>query len=407
MSGIVPIEGSVCAPQGYRAAGVAAGIKPSGNRDVALIVSDHLAAAAAVFTQNRVCGAPVQVSRAHVAGGQIRAVAVNAGCSNVCTGTRGLEDARRMAALAAELVSTDSDRVLPDHILVASTGVIGRFLPMERVEAGLRSAAAALAPDGDANAALAIMTTDTYPKEAAVEVSVAGGRFRIGGICKGSGMIAPNMATMLAFVTTDAEVNSALLQELLEKVADRTFNCVTVDGDTSTSDTLAVLANGRSGVRIEPGTPEEDAFGAGLEEVCRRLSRELARDGEGATKLVEVRVTGARSEAEAHIAAKAIANSLLVKTALFGNDPNWGRILCAAGYAGVDLDPNRTALTLCGISLVRDGTPVPFDEPTASRAMQEKEIGLILDLGAGAGAASVWTCDLSYDYVKINAEYTT
>ncbi|MBM3459625.1 MAG: bifunctional ornithine acetyltransferase/N-acetylglutamate synthase, partial [Armatimonadetes bacterium] len=219
--------------------------------------------------------------------------------------------------------------------------------------------------------------------------------------------IAPNMATMLAFLTTDADVPAPLLQTLLAAEADRTFNCMTVDGDTSTSDTLAILANGASGVVVGEGTPEAEAFRAGLFTLCSRLSRELARDGEGATKLVQVEVTGAVSEAEARQAARAIANSLLVKTALFGNDPNWGRILCAAGYSGAQLDPNAVELTLCGVPLVRAGCPVPFDEETTSRAMREKEIGMVLDLGVGEAAIQVWTCDLSYDYVKINAEYTT
>lgn len=397
-----PLSGSVTAPRGFSAAGVAAGIKPSGNPDVALIVSDRPAHAAAVFTTNKVCAAPVLVSREHLADGTARVIAVNAGCANACTGELGLQNARRMAEMAAELTGA-----APAEVVVASTGVIGRHLPMDRLEAGLRKAAAELDPEGGPSAARAIMTTDTRPKEMAVEVAVEGGTLRIGGICKGSGMIAPNMATMLAFLTTDAEVAPALLQESLRQVVDQTFNCVTVDGDTSTNDTLAILANGASGVSIAAGTPAYEAFFTGLLAVCTHLAKELARDGEGATKLVDVVVSGARSEAEARQVGLSIANSPLVKTALFGNDPNWGRILCAAGYSGVDLDPNRLALTVCGVSLVEGGAPVPFDEAATSAAMKVPEVRVHLDLGLGEESATVWTCDFSYDYVRINAEYTT
>ncbi|HEU4754471.1 MAG TPA: bifunctional glutamate N-acetyltransferase/amino-acid acetyltransferase ArgJ [Armatimonadota bacterium] len=395
------MTGSVCAPKGFRAAGVAAGIKPSGNPDVALIVSDRPAAAAGVFTTNRVCAAPVLVSREHLRGGHARAIAVNAGNANACTGEEGMRAARRMASLTAGLLGAR-----PEEVLVASTGVIGRPLPLERVERGLREAVAALQPDG-ASAARAIMTTDTRPKEVAVEVPVDGDSIRIGGICKGSGMIAPNMATLLAFVTTDAEVWPEILQAELRSAVEQTFNCVTVDGDCSTNDTLLLLANGLSGVRIIPGSPAQSAFSEGLLHVCTHLAKELARDGEGATKLVEIRVSGARSASAARKVGLSIANSPLVKTALFGNDPNWGRILCAAGYSGVALDPNRLALTVCGIPLVREGEPLPFDEAATSTALKVPEVLVHLDLGQGKAHATVWTCDLSYDYVRINAEYTT
>ncbi|MFN3648645.1 MAG: bifunctional glutamate N-acetyltransferase/amino-acid acetyltransferase ArgJ [Armatimonadota bacterium] len=402
MPEIAPVPGSICAPQGFRAAGVAAGIKPSGNPDVVLIVSDRPAAAAAVFTTNQVCAAPVLVSREHVAGGRLRAIAVNAGNANACTGEQGLRDARRMAELTAELIGA-----APAEVLVASTGVIGRPLPIERLERGLRDAAARLRPDGGSEAARAIMTTDTRPKETAVEVVLDGRPVRIGGICKGSGMIAPNMATMLAFLTTDAEAEPAVLDALLRDAVERTFNCVTVDGDTSTNDTLAILANGASGVRVPASGPACEAFRNGLLAVCEHLAKELARDGEGATKLVEIRVTGARTPAEARQVALSIGNSPLVKTALFGNDPNWGRILCAAGYAGVPLDPARLRLDVAGVPLVRDGAPVPFDEPATSAAMKVAELPVELDLGLGPAEGRVWTCDLTYDYIRINAEYTT
>lgn len=395
------LAGSVCAPRGFRAAGVAAGIKPSGNPDVALIVSGVPASAAALFTTNRFASAPVLVSREHLRGGVARAVAVNSGCSNACTGEQGVRNARRMAEITAGLVGCR-----PEEVQMASTGVIGRQLPMDRIEAGLRQAHACLGPDGS-SAARAIMTTDTRPKEAAVEVASAGRTFRIGGIAKGSGMIAPNMATMLAYVTTDAAVEPGLLHEVLAAVAERTFHCLTIDGDTSTSDTLLVLANGESGVEVSRDGPHLDAFREGLQAVCLTLTRELARDGEGATRLIEVRVSGLRTFAEARSVGLAIGNSPLVKTAFFGNDPNWGRILCAAGYAGVAFDPDRVSLTLCGVPVVRHGTPLPFDEEAVSQAMKAPENVLEVVFGEGEAAASIWTCDFSYDYVRINAEYTT
>jgi glutamate N-acetyltransferase/amino-acid N-acetyltransferase len=402
MAEFFEIPGSVCAPQGFRAAAVAAGIKPSGNPDITLIVSDRPAAAAGLFTRNRVVAAPVQVSREHLADGSARAIAVNAGNANACTGADGMAAARRMAEHTARLLEID-----PREVLVASTGVIGRPLPIDRVEAGLTAAAAALSPDGGPAAARAIMTTDTRPKEIAVEVAVDGGTFRLGGICKGSGMIQPNMATMLAFLTTDAEIWPEVLQSALAGAVEQTFNCVTVDGDTSTNDSLFLLANGASGVRIAPGSPAYQAFCDGLLHVCTYLAKELARDGEGATKLVEIQVGGARTPSQARKVGKSIANSPLVKTALFGNDPNWGRILCAAGYSGVAIDQDRLALTLCGYPLVREGEPVEYDEATVSRAMRAPEVLIQLELGQGSAASTVWTCDFSYDYVRINAEYTT
>ena len=402
MSQLQVVPGGVCAPKGFRAAGVAVGIKPSGNPDVAVLVSDSPATAAAVFTTNRVCAAPVIVSREHVADGRARAVAVNAGCANAVTGEGGMADARRMAAVTAGLLD------LPvDEVLVASTGVIGRRLPMDRLENGLRTAAAALTSDGGDAAAQAIMTTDTRPKSISVQIETPEGPIRVGGMCKGSGMIAPNMATMLAFVTTDAVATPEYLQTLLGDITSRTFNCVTVDGDCSTNDSLFLLANGASGVHAEPGSPAGEALHQAVEHVCTHLARELARDGEGATKLVAVRVRGAETALEARQVARSIANSPLVKTALFGNDPNWGRILCAAGYSGVALDPSRVALELCGIPLLRNGEPLPFDIPAASAAMKVPELEMVLDLGAGSAEATVWTCDFSYDYVRINAEYTT
>jgi glutamate N-acetyltransferase / amino-acid N-acetyltransferase len=396
------IPNAICAPEGFRAAGVAAGIKTAGP-DIALIVSDAPAHAAAVFTTNRVQAAPIQVCREHLSasGGRARAIVVNSGNANACTGARGLEDARRMAALAGAALGFPAQEVL-----VASTGIIGHPLPMEKLEAGIPAAAAALSRDaGPATAA--IMTTDLAPKTAAVQFEIAGRPVRVGGTCKGSGMIGPHLATMLAFLTTDADVWPEVLQPALAGVAARTFNCTTVDGDTSTNDTLAILANCRSGVQVRPGSPALRAFEAALEQVCTELAKALARDGEGATKLIEIRVRGGRTVAEAHRIAMTMANSPLVKTAFFGNDPNWGRLMMAAGRAGVRFDPSRAALWIGDVQLVRAGEPLPFDHAQAVATLKQPEVTTTLELAEGAATARVWTCDFSYDYVRINAEYHT
>jgi glutamate N-acetyltransferase/amino-acid N-acetyltransferase len=396
------IPNSICAPDGFRAAGVAAGIKTAGP-DVALIVSDHPANAAAVFTTNRVQAAPIHVCREHLRAthGHARAIVVNAGNANACTGVQGLADARRMAALAGEAVGVPAEQVL-----VASTGIIGHHLPMEKIEAGVREAARSLEPTADP-AAAAIMTTDLVPKTAAVQFELGGKLVRVGGICKGSGMIGPHLATMLAFLTTDADVWPEVLQPALAAVAARTFNCTTVDGDTSTNDMLAILANGRSGVPVRPGSPALRAFEGALEQVCTSLAKALARDGEGATKLIEIQVRGARTAADARRIAMTMANSPLVKTAFFGNDPNWGRLMMAAGRAGVRFDPDRVALWIGDVQLVRDGEPLPFDAQQAVAALKQPEVTTTLELAEGAAAARVWSCDFSYDYVRINAEYHT
>src|SRR5438876_3008618 len=370
------IPNAVCAPDGFRAAGVAAGIKTAGS-DVALIVSDYPAHAAAVFTTNRFQAAPILVSREHLRAthGEARAIVVNSGNANACTGAQGMADARRMAALAGQALDISAEQVL-----VASTGIIGHALPMEKLERGIPAAAAALAPDA-APAAAAIMTTDLVPKTAAVEYEFGGRVVRVGGICKGSGMIGPHLATMLAFLTTDADVWPEVLQPTLAAAAARTFNCTTVDGDTSTNDTLAILANGRSGVAVRPNSPALRAFEAALEQVCTALARALARDGEGATKLIEIHVRGARAATDARRIAMTIANSPLVKTAFFGNDPNWGRLMMAAGRAGVRFDPNRAALWIGDVQLVRQGEPLPFDVTAAVAAMKQPEVRTTLELG--------------------------
>jgi glutamate N-acetyltransferase/amino-acid N-acetyltransferase len=396
------IPNAICAPEGFRAAGVAAGIKSAGP-DVALIVSDFPAHAAAVFTTNRVQAAPILVTREHLRAthGRARAIVVNSGNANACTGAQGLEDARRMATLAGQALDVPAEQVL-----VASTGIIGHALPMDRLNEGIQAAAAALATDA-APAAAAIMTTDLVPKAAAVEYEFGGQVVRVGGICKGSGMIGPHLATMLAFLTTDADVWPEVLQPALAATAARTFNCTTVDGDTSTNDTLAILANGRSGAAVRPNSPALHAFEAALEQVCTELSRALARDGEGATKLIEIQVRGARNAADARRIAMTMANSPLVKTAFFGNDPNWGRLMMAAGRAGVRFDADRAALWIGDVQLVRQGEALPFDHAAAVTAMKQPEVSVTFELAEGASSARVWTCDFSYDYVRINAEYHT
>ena len=389
---------------GFRAAGVRCGIKRRG-LDLALIASEGPAAAAGVFTRSTVVGAPVELSRARVRRGRARVIVANSGVSNVAMGERGRADAREMTAAAARAVGC-----APEEVLVASTGVIGHPLPIARIREGLPRAVRALRGDGLGAAARAIMTTDTVPKIAALHTRIDGRRVTLAGIAKGAGMIEPNLATMLSFLVTDAAVAPPLLRRLLAEACRKSFNRLTVDGETSTSDTVLILANGRAG-----HTPLRDAASAGarrfagaLAELSESLARQLARDGEGATKLVTVRVAGARSAAEAERAARRIANSMLVKTALFGGDPNWGRILQAVGAARVRIVLARAEVRLAGVVVWRRGVPTgAAARARAARALRGREIEVAVDLGAGRHANTVWTCDLSYDYVRINAEYTT
>jgi glutamate N-acetyltransferase/amino-acid N-acetyltransferase len=399
---ITPVPGGITAPRGFRAAGVAAGIKASGAPDVALIVPDTPAAAAALFTTNRVQAAPVTVSREHLAssGGRVSAVLVNSGCANACTGTDGLRVARESAAIVGEQIGCP-----PDSVLVASTGVIGVALGLDKLRAGIARAHAALAADGHA-AAVAIMTTDTGPKEHAVRVETADGAFHVGGMAKGAGMIEPLLATMLAFVTTDADVAPAMLQRLLADVADRTFNAITVDGECSTNDTLIALASGASAT-ARAGNQHEQALAAGIEAVCRELALMIVRGGEGATKLVAVRVRGAESAAAAKQVARTVANSPLVKTAVHGGDPNWGRLLAAAGRAGVPFDVGRARVRIGPVVLFREGRPFDDEAPRAADYLRGTDLEVEIDLGGGASEATVWTCDLSAEYVRINGEYRT
>jgi len=390
---------------GFRAAGVRCGIKKAG-LDLALFVSDVPAAAAGVFTRSSVCGAPVALSRERVRRGRARGVVANSGCSNVAMGAAGARAAAEMARLAAQALGC-----APEEILVASTGVIGRPLPIAKLRAGLPEAAAALSPAGFGRAARAIMTTDTFPKLATARARIGARTVTVGGIAKGSGMIEPDMATMLAFLFTDAAIAPPFLRAALREAADATFNRVTVDGETSTSDSVVLLANGLAGHALLRGPASGGAgrFETALGEVAESLARDLARDGEGATKLVTVSVSGAARAAEAERAARRIANSLLVKTAVFGADPNWGRILQTVGAARVKLRLGRTRVDLAGVTVFRHGAPTgpAAVARAAARLRRSRDVEIAVDLGAGRAAARVWTCDLSYDYVRINAEYTT
>lgn len=396
------LSGGVTAPSGFRAAGVSAGIKANGNLDLALIVSDTPATAAAVFTINRAQAAPVTLSREHLqqSGGTVRAIIVNSGCANACTGEAGMQVARGMAAETARLVNCPVEQVL-----VASTGVIGVDLSLDKIRQGLPAAMNRLHAGGGADAARAIMTTDPFPKEAAATITIGGKAVTIGGIAKGSGMIEPMMATMLGFVTTDAGVAPALLARALREAVNDSFNAITVDGECSTNDCVMLLANGASGAVVDDDNYRE--FVKGLSSVCRELAMGIVRGGEGATKLVTVNVTGAASAADARICAKAIANSPLVKTAIHGGDPNWGRLIAVAGRAGVPFELNRAAVTIGSIVLFENGKP--HDELAAAAAdyLKGKDLTVGVHLGAGVASSTVWTCDLSAEYVRINADYRT
>jgi glutamate N-acetyltransferase/amino-acid N-acetyltransferase len=397
-------KGGVVRVPGFRAAGVHAGIKSRG-LDLALIASDVPASVAGVFTTSTVVGAPVELCRARVARGRARAVVVNSGCSNVAMGARGRRDARGMAAEAGRALA-----VAPRDVFVASTGVIGEPLPMPRVRRGIRRAAGALAPAGLSRAARAIMTTDTFPKLASATARIDGRDVTVAGIAKGSGMIEPDLATMLSFLLTDAAASPGFLRRALRDAADASYNRLTIDGEGSTSDTVLLLANGAAGNTPLRSARSRDAaaFGEALHAVATALARDLARDGEGATKLIDVQVTGARTAAQAERAARRIANSVLVKTAVFGGDPNWGRILQTLGAARTELALDRAEVRLCGVTVFGHGAASgPAARRRAARRLRAPEVEIAVDLGRGRQRARVWTCDLTYDYVKINAEYTT
>jgi glutamate N-acetyltransferase/amino-acid N-acetyltransferase len=398
------VDGGVTAPAGFRAAGVYCGIKKNtAALDLALVAAESPVAAAAVFTTNRAVAAPVVVSREHLqqSGGRAAVIVVNSGCANACTGEAGLRVARDMVAAAAAAV-----HCAPEHVLVASTGVIGVALDINKVRAGVTAAARALSADGGANAMRAIMTTDPFPKACAVAVDTPAGTITVGGMCKGSGMIEPRMATMLGFLTTDVQIEPAVLARALRRVVDRTFNAITVDGECSTNDCVFVLASGKSNVVV---TKDDDpAFIAALTEVAGYLARAIVLGGEGATKLVTLDVTGAASEADAWLAARTIANSPLVKTAINGGDPNWGRLIAAAGRSGAAFVLDRASVAIGDVPLFVAGVPHDERADAAAGVLKASEIHITVDLGTGgAHGARMWTCDFSAEYVRINAEYRT
>ncbi len=395
----VPL-GSVTSPLGFEAGATSAGIKPEGILDLGMLYSRVSCAAAALFTTNRIKAAPVVWSKKQIRRGEAQAVVVNSGCANACTGEEGLEDAAEMARLTAQKMGLKAQEVL-----VASTGVIGVRLPMKEIKEGIERLT--LSRDGGHKLARAIMTTDTVPKEVALSAKIGGRKFTIGGVAKGAGMINPKLATLLCFLSTDARVEKDFLQEALKKAVDSSFNMVSIDGDTSPNDMVLILANGLSGVEVISGGGEAVVFEQALKEVCTSLAKRIARDGEGATKLIEVKVQGARSLPEARRVAKAVVSSPLVKAAIHGSDPNWGRIVTALGYSGVRFEPGRVDLNIGDIFILKEGRQLPFSREEVVEALKAEEVEVGLNLNLGEAEATAWGCDLSEEYVTINSQYTT
>ncbi len=389
--------------KGFTAAGVKAGIKKSGNLDVAVIYTKTQAVVAGTFTQNKVAAAPVYVSKEVVATGTAHAIVANAGCANACTGQQGLDDAHKMAQIAADELGVNAN-----DVIVGSTGVIGVNLPMDKLEAGIKDAVANLSADGSDNAGRAIITTDTHSKSVTCEFELSGKTVRMGAIAKGSGMIRPNMATMLCYITTDIAIDQALLQKAVSGCVEKSFNMISVDGDMSTNDMVIVLANGEANnAKITEENADYQIFFDKLMMLCTELAKQIAADGEGASKFLTINVKGAKSFADAKTVGMAIANSPLVKTAFFGEDPNWGRVICAVGYSGADMVPEKTVVKFGGITIFANGTGATYDEKALAHVMKEKDIVIDIELNMGQEDATVWSCDLSYEYVKINGEYHT
>ena len=401
------IEGGVTAAQGFVAGGIHCGVRKNKSKpDLAMIYSEAPCAAAAVYTQNLVKGAPILVTQKNIADGAAKAVICNSGNANTCNAD-GEEKAQAMCDLTAQALG-----IAPQDVVVASTGVIGQVLPIEPIQAGIPELVKALSADGSHAAATAIMTTDTIAKEAAAEVEIGGKTVKVGGISKGSGMIHPNMATMLCFVTTDCAISPAMLDKAIHQVTEKTFNMISVDGDTSTNDTFAILANGAAGnPEITAPGPDYDAFAQALEAVCRQLSKLMAGDGEGATKLLICRVDGAMDLAMARTVAKSVICSTLFKAAMFGADANWGRVLCAIGYSGAAVDVNKIDVSFRSakgqVDVCQNGAGIPFSEEEASQVLSEHEIEILVHLHLGEASAEAYGCDLTYDYVKINGDYRT
>lgn len=405
---IKQIDGGVTAAKGFQAAGAAAGIKYKDRKDMALVYTEAPAVAAGTFTTNVVKAAPVLWDQEIVSGGKpVHAVVLNSGIANACTGKEGKEYNYHMASAVAEQMG-----IVPEEVLTASTGVIGMQLRMEPVKKGVKVLKEALSDTREAakSAAEAIMTTDTVPKESAVEFELDGKKVTVGGMSKGSGMIHPNMATMLSVITTDARIEKELLQEILSEVVSDSFNMISVDRDTSTNDTCVVLANGMSqNAKIEKGTSAYEEFYKALQFVAMELAKQMAGDGEGCTKLFEVQVVNAKTKEEAKILSKSVITSNLVKTAVYGSDANWGRILCALGYSGVNFDPEVVDLTIYAGSeklvIVKDGVATDYSEDEATRLLSQEKTGVICNMKQGDKSATAWGCDLTYDYVKINGDY--
>jgi glutamate N-acetyltransferase/amino-acid N-acetyltransferase len=398
------IGGGITAPKGFQATGIHCGIKRM-NKDLSLVVSEEPATAAGVFTTNKVVAAPVIIDQKQLErSDSFRAILVNSGNANACTGEKGYEDGLTMVRTAAAALSIEENEVL-----ISSTGVIGQYLPMGKLIPGITEAASMLDVDGHTAAAEAIMTTDKFSKELAIACSVNGTPVKLGGMAKGSGMIAPNMATMLAFITTDAKISSALLHKSLKNASDRSFNRISVDGDMSTNDMVLILANGTGGnaeLQSELDAGYEEFYNA-LEHLLVRLSKMIVMDGEGATKFIEIEVMSACSERSAVQAAKTIANSNLVKTAIHGEDANWGRIICAIGYSGIDFNPADVEIFFGDIPILKKNYKIDFSEQDAKKVLAQKEIKIRVGLNQGKASASFWTCDLSKEYIAINANYRT
>ena len=407
MTDIKLISGGVCAAAGFQASGVYCGIRKNPNKkDLALIFSSVPASAAAVYTKNLVKGAPLTVTKAHLADGTAQAVICNSGNANTCNAD-GIEIAERMSSLVAEALG-----ITAEDVVVASTGVIGQPLPIGPIAAGIPQLAAALSPDGSSDACGAIMTTDTKEKSVAVEFELGGKTCHLGGIAKGSGMIHPNMATMLVFLTCDAAVSPEMLQKALSGDVQNTFNMISVDGDTSTNDMVVLLANGLAGNEEVCEEGEDfDAFMLALNTVTVQLCRMIAGDGEGATKLLECSVSGGKDDEAARTVARSVISSSLTKAAMFGEDANWGRVLCAIGYSGADVDVSRVGVSFVSaagsVTVCENGSGVPFSEEEAAKVLHETEIDIVITLGDGYASAKAWGCDLTYEYVKINGDYRT
>lgn len=397
------INGGVTAPEGFFATGVACGLKKDGKKDLAIICSEDSAAVAGVFTTNKVKGHSLQLTMDHIKSGYANAIVINSGNANACVGEQGYADALEIATITSGLLECS-----PQDILVGSTGVIGKQLDMDAIRPGLEALVSGMDPDGGHDALEAIMTTDTIPKEIAIELELQDTKVVIGAMAKGSGMIHPNMATMIGIITTDANISRKLLDKALREVVKSTFNRVSVDGDTSPCDMVLILANGmaeNAGI-INEGEDYEN-FLKGLEYVCSYLAKLIAKDGEGATKLIDVVVEGAGNPEDAYKAACAIAKSPLVKTAVFGEDANWGRVMTAVGYSGADFDPNYTDIYLGDVLVCKNGAAADYDENMATEQLKKSEVKLLVRLNKGVYSDHIWTCDMTYDYVKINASYRT